>query len=50
MALQQIQKAHKPGFHLIYMDGSAEFVEGVGWIAGFGCHEPGSGTRPTTSP
>ena len=41
IALQQIQKAQTRGLHLIYTDGSADFVEGVGWIAGFGCHEPG---------
>ena len=38
IALQQIQNAQKRGLHLT--DGS-EFVEGVGWIAGFGCHQPG---------
>ena len=41
IALQQIQKAQTRWLHLIYTDGSGEFVEGVGWIAGFGCHEPG---------
>ena len=25
----------------MYTDGSAELVGGVGWVAGYGCHEPG---------
>ena len=41
LALQQIQKAQTRALHVIYTDGSEEFVQGVRWIAGFGCHEPG---------
>ena len=46
IALQQIKNAQKRGLQLIYTDGLAEFVEGVGWIAGFGCHEPGLWEEP----
>ena len=41
IALQQIQQAQARGLSVIYTDGSTEFVEGVGWIVGFGCHETG---------
>ena len=41
ITLRQIQQAHAREPCVIYTDGSAEFVEGVSRIAGFGCHEPG---------
>ena len=41
VALRQIQEALHKGMSVLYTDGSAELVGGVGWVAGYGCHEPG---------
>ena len=41
VAMQQIQEAQHRGLVVLYTDGSAELVGGVGWVAGYGCHEPG---------
>ena len=41
IAVQQIQEARRTGLVDLYTDGSAELVGGVGWVAGYGCHEPG---------
>ena len=41
IALEHIGQAQSRGFAVIYTDGSAELVGGVGWVAGYGCHEPG---------
>ena len=41
VASEQIPQAQARGLSVIYTDSSAEVVEGVGWIASFGCHEQG---------
>ena len=41
VVVQQIQEAQRRGLVVLYTDGSAELVGGVGWVAGYGCHEPG---------
>ena len=41
VAVQQIQEAQRRGLVFLYIDGSAKLVGGVGWVAGYGCHEPG---------
>ena len=41
VALEQIQEALHRGLLVLYTDGSAELLGGVGWVAGYGCHEPG---------
>ena len=41
VAMHQIQEAQRRGVTILYTDGSAELVGGVGWVAGYGCHEPG---------
>ena len=41
VAMQQIQEAQHRGLVVLYTDGSAELVGGVGLVAGYGCHEPG---------
>ena len=49
IALQQIQNAQKQGLQLIYTDGSAEFVEGVG-LQGSVVMKRGSGKSPPPPP
>ena len=41
IALEQIKQAQSRGLSAIYTNGSAELVGAVGWVAGYGCHEPG---------
>ena len=41
IALEQIKQAQSRGLSVIYADGLAGLVGGVGWVAGYGCHEPG---------
>ena len=41
IALEQIKQAQSRGLSVIYTDGLAGLVGGVGWVAGYGCHEPG---------
>ena len=41
IAVQQIQEARRTGLVDLYTDGSASLWGGVGWVAGYGCHEPG---------
>ena len=40
IALEQIKQAQSRGLSVISTDGSAELVGVVGWVAGYGCHEP----------
>ena len=37
----QIKQAQSRVLSVIDTDGSAELVGGMGWIAGYGCHERG---------
>ena len=41
IATEQIKQALQRGLTVVYTDGSAEVVGGIGWAAGYGCHEPG---------
>ena len=38
---EKIQQLIHNGYTIVYTDGSAKWEPGVGWIAGYGCHEPG---------
>ena len=41
IAIEQLKQAQARGLPTVYNDGSTELVARVGWIAGYGCHEPG---------
>ena len=41
LAKEQIQQWVADGFSVVYTDGSAKWEPAVGWIGGYGCHEPG---------
>ena len=41
LAKEQIQHWVADGFSVVYTDGSAKWEPLVGWIGGYGCHEPG---------
>ena len=40
LAREEIAQLKQQGYVLVYTDGSAEWVQHVGWVGGYGCFEP----------
>ena len=40
LAREEIAELKQQGYVLVYTDGSAEWVQQVGWVGGYGCFEP----------
>ena len=36
----EISNYESEGYTMVYTDGSAKWVQGVGWVGGWGCHSP----------